>query len=77
MSRFRYEISPVAGGWQVACNGVAGPPYATREGAVLDTLAITTLLRADGHKADLRVLEIDGTARLVEAKDGKLFANRQ
>jgi hypothetical protein len=67
---------PVAGGWEVACNGVAGPPYATREGAVLDTLAITTMLRADGHEADLRVFEIDGSARMIEAEDGKLFASR-
>jgi hypothetical protein len=42
----------------------------------MDTLAITTLLRADGHEADLRVFEIDGTARSVEAKDGKLYASR-
>ena len=76
MSRFRYEISPVAGGWEVACNGVVGPPYATRESAVLDTLAITTMLRADGHETDLRVFEIDGTARYVEANDAKLFASR-
>jgi hypothetical protein len=76
MTTFRYEISPVAGGWVVACNGVAGPPYTTRERAVLDTLAITKLLRADGHRADLRVLEIDGSGRLIEARDSFLFASR-
>jgi hypothetical protein len=76
VATFRYEISPVAGGWEVACNGVAGPPYATRDAAVLDTLAITSRLRADGHAADLRVFDLDGTGRYVEAKDAKLFSGR-
>ena len=73
MATFRYEISPVAGGWTVACNGVPGPPYATRDAAILDTLAITARLRADGHKADLRLFEHDGTGRYLEEKDAKLF----
>jgi hypothetical protein len=73
MATFRYEISPVAGGWEVSCNGVAGPPYATRDAAVLDTLAITSRLRSDGHSADLRLLGHDGTGQLLEAKDAKLF----
>ena len=73
MAVFRYEIRPVAGGWQVACNGVSGPPYATRDAAVLDTLAIAARFRADGHAADLRVFDHDGTGRYVEAKDAKLF----
>jgi hypothetical protein len=34
------------------------------------------MLRADGHEADLRVFEIDGSARMIEAEDGKLFASR-
>ena len=73
MAVFRYEITPVAGGWEVACNGVSGPPYAMRETAVLDTLATTERLRAEGHKADLRVFDLDGTGRYIEAKDAKLF----
>ena len=57
----------------MACNGVSGPPYATRDAAVLDTLATTTRLRAEGHKADLRVFEHDGTGRYLEERDAKLF----
>ncbi len=71
MGTFRYEISPAAGGWAVACNGVGGPPYATRDAASLDT--ITSRLRAGGHKADLRIFDFDGTGRYVEEKGAKLF----
>lgn len=73
MATFRYEISPVAGGWEVSCNGVAGPPYATRDAAVLDTLSITGRLVRDGHHADLRLFDHDGTGQYLEAKDAKLF----
>lgn len=73
MATFRYEISPVAGGWEVSCNGAAGPPYATRDAAVRDTLAITSRLRSDGHSANLRFIDHDGTGQSLEAKDAKLF----
>ena len=73
MATFRYEISPIAGGWTVTCNGVPGSPYTTRDAAILDTLAAAALLRADGHKADLRVFEHDGSGRYLEEKDAKLF----
>lgn len=74
MATFRYEISPVAGGWAVSCNGVAGPPYATRDAAVLDTLSIAARLQAEGHRADLRLFDHDGIGQHIEAKDAKLFA---
>jgi hypothetical protein len=73
MATFRYEISPVAGGWAVTCNGVAGPPYTTRDAAVLDTLSIVDRLRKEGNQADLRLFDIDGTGRYLEAKDARLF----
>lgn len=73
MATFRYEITPVAGGWEVSCNGAAGPPYATRDAAVRDTLATTSRLRRDGHTASLRLFDHDGTGQILEGKDAKLF----
>lgn len=37
MPQFRYDISPVAAGWQVACNGTSGPAYFDRDSVVRDT----------------------------------------
>jgi hypothetical protein len=73
MATFRYEISPGPGGWKITCNGAAGPPYTTRDAAVLDTLAVTSRLRSDGHNASLRLFDHDGTGQLLETKDAKLF----
>ena len=75
MSTFKYEISPVAGGWQVSCNGTAGPPYTTRDVAVRDTLAIVERLRGEGHRADLRLFDIDGIGQLLELRDARLFSS--
>lgn len=73
MTRFAYAIEPVPGGWQVTCNGVSGPAYASRNEAVLDTLAAAGSLREDGHLVDVRLFEIDGTGRSLEPRDVKLF----
>ena len=74
MSRFRYEIGVVPAGWEVRCNGVAGPAYAVRDAAVLDTLAIAEQLRRDGHSVDVRLFDIDGAGHVLEPADAKLFS---
>lgn len=71
--RFTYSIEAVPGGWQVTCNGVSGPAYATRNEAVRDTLSAAGSLKDDGHEVGVRLFEIDGTGRSLEARDARLF----
>lgn len=73
MTKFKYDIEAVPEGWQVTCNGVSGPPYASRNEAVLDTLSAAESLRKDGHRAEVRLFEIDGTGQLLEPRDAKMF----
>ena len=73
MSLLRYEITPVAAGWQVGCNGVSGPAFSDRNAAVRDTLAIAARLVADGHRVEVRLFDIDGTGTVLEPRDAKLF----
>ncbi len=73
MANFRYDISPVAAGWQVSCDGVAGSAFAGRNEAVRDTLAAAAALIALHHQVQVRLFEIDGTGRILDPKDAKLF----
>lgn len=75
MPLFRYEITPVAGGWQVSCNGVSGPAFSDRNSAVRDTLAIASRLREDRHHVEVRLFEMDGTGAVLEPQDVKLFTD--
>ena len=75
MARFRYDITIVPAGWQVTCNGTAGPAYPDRDTAVIDTLAIADRLRGQGHLVDVRLFDIDGTGQVLEPKDAKLFTS--
>lgn len=76
MTRLRYDIAPIPQGWQVTCNGVAGPPYSAQGDAILDTLAIAERLTADGDTVEVRLLELDGPKRVwrkIEPKDARLY----
>jgi hypothetical protein len=74
MAHFRYEISRIAAGWQVSCNGVAGAAYSARDAAVLDTLATADQWRKSGHRVEVRLFDGDGSVRVLEPKDARLFA---
>lgn len=72
MSQYRYVISAVPSGWQVACNGISGPPYSARNAAVLDTLAAADQMRAQGYKCEVRLID-DGIGLILKSEDAKLF----
>ncbi|HZY67125.1 MAG TPA: hypothetical protein VFE52_00970 [Devosia sp.] len=74
MAKLRYEISPVAGGWQVSCNGIPGPPYATRDAAVRDTLAVAENFQRDGQPTEVRLFDMDGIGQILEPRDARLFS---
>ena len=76
MARLQYDIVPIPQGWQVNCNGVTGSPYSDMSAAVLDTLATADQLRKQGDKVEVRLLQLDGTRRLLETRDARLFARR-
>ena len=76
MARFRYEIIPIPQGWEVRCNGVAGPPYSSMSDAVLDTLSTADQLRRQGDRVEVGLLELDGTRRRLEGRDAHLYAHR-
>ena len=77
MARFQYDLVPIAHGWQVNCNGVSGTPYSDMSDAVLDTLATADQLRKQGDKVEVRLLQVDGTRRLLETRDARLYAHRR
>jgi hypothetical protein len=73
VSRIQYDIVPIAGGWQVNCNGTVGTPYSGMSDAVQDTLATANQLRKHGDKVEVRLLQLDGTRRVLEARDARLY----
>lgn len=73
MARFRYDIVPIPQGWQVNCNGTAGSPYREMSHAVLDTLAAAEQLRKQGHRVDVRLLQLDGVSQSLETKDVRAY----
>ena len=76
MPQFRYEILPVAEGWQVSCNGVsAGPAFSNRNSAVRDTLGAAGVLIKNRHRVEVRMFDIDGTGTVLEVKDAGLFVD--
>ncbi len=75
MANFHYKIIPIAAGWQVQCNGDAGPAYAERDAAVLDTLAIADKWRQAGHHADVRLFDMDGVGQVLTSSDARLFGS--
>ena len=42
--------------------------------AVLDTLATAESLRRQGDKVEVRLLQLDGVKRVLEARDARLYA---
>jgi hypothetical protein len=76
MARIRYDIVPIAGGWQVNCNGTSGGPYSEMSDAVRDTLATADQLQKQGEEVEVRLLQLDGTRRLLEPRDAQLYPRR-
>jgi ribosomal protein S1 len=76
MARFQYDIVPIPQGWQVNCNGVLGAPYSDMSDAVLDTLATADQLCKQGDKVEVRLLQLDGTRRVLETRDARLYSRR-
>ena len=76
MAHIRYDIVPITHGWQVNCNGAAGSPYSDMKNTVLDTLATAEQLLKRGDKVEVRLLQLDGTRRVLEPKDARLYLNR-
>lgn len=75
LAQFRYEISPVAAGWQVSCNGTTGPAFADRNSAVRDTLAIAATFIKRGSLVEVRLFDIGGAGSVLEPKDAHLFVD--
>jgi hypothetical protein len=73
MARIQYDIVPIAGGWQVNCNGRMGTPYSGMSDAVQDTLATAEQLRKQGETVEVRLLQLDGTRRVLEPRDARLY----
>ncbi len=76
MAHYQYDIVPIASGWQINCNGVSGSPYSEMSDAVLDTLATAEQLRKQGDKVEVKLLQLDGTRRVIEARDARLYSRR-
>ena len=76
MARIKYDVVPIAQGWQVNCNGVAGSPYSELTDAVLDTLSMADQLRKQGDTVEVQLLQLDGTRRVLESRDAPLYARR-
>ena len=76
MANIKYNVVPVAHGWQVNCNGVAGTPYSDLSDAVLDTLSMADQLRKHGDKVEVQLLQLDGTRSVLETRDAHLFTRR-
>ena len=75
MPLLRYEIVPVAAGWQVSCNGTVGPAFSDRNSAVRDTLATAATLIKDRHRVEVRLFAMDGSGTVLEPNDARLFVD--